>query len=74
MKQSTRPVIGTDTRRAAGGTRVVVYLGVSYRSQAECDHIEERYSVAAQYEACRRYLRERGLTLADTDCDRGEGR
>lgn len=47
--------------------RCVIYLRVSTREQAE-----EGYSLPAQREACLKFIREKGWTLADEYMDRGE--
>src|ERR1700687_1940096 len=45
----------------------IVYTRVSTKEQAE-----EGYSIAAQAEACRRLIAERGWTVVDEFVDRGE--
>ncbi len=47
--------------------KAVVYLRVSTKEQAE-----EGYSIAAQQEACTRYVRDKGWDLVDVYSDRGE--
>ncbi len=47
--------------------KAVVYLRVSTKEQAE-----EGYSIAAQQEACTRYVRDKGWDLVDVFSDRGE--
>ncbi len=48
-------------------TRAVAYLRVSTKEQAD-----EGYSIAAQREACLRFIDDRGWVLADEFCDQGE--
>lgn len=47
--------------------RAVAYLRVSTKEQAD-----EGYSIAAQREACTRFITDRGWMLADEFCDQGE--
>ncbi len=48
-------------------TRAVAYLRVSTKEQAQ-----EGYSLAAQREACLRFIADRGWMLVDEFCDQGE--
>jgi len=52
--------------------RCVIYLRVSTKEQAEKDLTEERFSIAAQREACVRRIRDEGWELVDEYADKGE--